>query len=62
MKQAFGLFLTAVCLALGGGGSEIIEPGPGEARLKVAYRGVCGTEMHIFHGATLPVDGGWMGK
>ena len=26
------------------------EPGPGEVRLKVAYCGVCGTDMHIYHG------------
>lgn len=23
---------------------------PGEIRLRVAYRGVCGTDLHIFHG------------
>lgn len=26
------------------------KPGPGEVRLGVAYCGVCGTDMHIFHG------------
>ncbi|MEM9702886.1 MAG: alcohol dehydrogenase catalytic domain-containing protein, partial [Planctomycetota bacterium] len=26
-------------------------PGSGEVRLDVAYCGVCGTDMHIFHGA-----------
>ena len=31
--------------------SEAIRPGPGEARLEVAYCGICGTDMHIFHGA-----------
>ena len=25
-------------------------PGPGEARLEVAYCGVCGTDIHIYHG------------
>lgn len=27
-----------------------IAPGPGEARLEVAYCGICGTDMHIYHG------------
>ncbi|KAA1261101.1 D-arabitol-phosphate dehydrogenase [Rubripirellula obstinata] len=31
--------------------SEAIKPGPGEARLEVAYCGICGTDIHIFHGA-----------
>jgi len=35
---------------------EIIEtqnvpPGPGEVRLDVAFCGICGTDIHIFHGA-----------
>lgn len=30
--------------------SHPIAPGPGEVRLEVAYCGVCGTDMHIFHG------------
>jgi (R,R)-butanediol dehydrogenase/meso-butanediol dehydrogenase/diacetyl reductase len=30
---------------------EIVEPGPGEARLRVAYAGICGTDVHIAHGA-----------
>jgi 2-desacetyl-2-hydroxyethyl bacteriochlorophyllide A dehydrogenase len=33
------------------GTSEAIKPGPGEARLEVAYCGICGTDIHIFHGA-----------
>ena len=33
------------------GASEAIEPGPGEVRLEVAYCGICGTDIHIFHGA-----------
>lgn len=26
-------------------------PGPGEVRLEVGYVGICGTDMHIYHGA-----------
>ncbi|MEM1084926.1 MAG: zinc-binding dehydrogenase [Verrucomicrobiota bacterium] len=33
------------------GESEIQAPGPGEIRLDVAYCGVCGTDIHIAHGA-----------
>jgi (R,R)-butanediol dehydrogenase/meso-butanediol dehydrogenase/diacetyl reductase len=33
------------------GTSEPVAPGPGEVRLNVAYCGVCGTDVHIFHGA-----------
>ncbi|TWT65523.1 zinc-dependent alcohol dehydrogenase [Crateriforma conspicua] len=33
------------------GDSQSIAPGPGEARLEVAYCGICGTDIHIFHGA-----------
>jgi 2-desacetyl-2-hydroxyethyl bacteriochlorophyllide A dehydrogenase len=29
---------------------EAAEPGPGEVRVDVAYTGVCGTDLHIFHG------------
>ena len=32
------------------GESEMRRPGPGEVRLNVAYCGVCGTDMHVFHG------------
>ncbi|GHB92478.1 zinc-dependent alcohol dehydrogenase [Cerasicoccus arenae] len=28
-----------------------VAPGPGEVRLDVAYCGICGTDIHIFHGA-----------
>lgn len=31
--------------------AEVIHPGPGEVRLNVAYVGICGTDIHIFHGA-----------
>lgn len=30
---------------------ELQQPLPGEVRLKVAYCGVCGTDVHIYHGA-----------
>lgn len=30
---------------------EVVKPGPGEIRLNVAYTGICGTDVHIFHGA-----------
>src|SRR3954466_11484708 len=33
------------------GASRIQAPGPGEVRLDVAYCGVCGTDLHIAHGA-----------
>ena len=31
--------------------SEIIPPAAGDVRLDVAFCGVCGTDMHIYHGA-----------
>ena len=35
---------------------EVVEiasrpPGPGEVEVEVAYTGICGTDLHIFHGA-----------
>ncbi|TWT80803.1 D-arabitol-phosphate dehydrogenase [Planctomycetes bacterium CA13] len=33
------------------GSSEVIKPGPGQARLEVSFCGICGTDIHIFHGA-----------
>jgi 2-desacetyl-2-hydroxyethyl bacteriochlorophyllide A dehydrogenase len=33
------------------GASSVEPPGPGEVRLEVAYCGVCGTDLHIAHGA-----------
>ncbi|MCL6738268.1 Zn-dependent alcohol dehydrogenase, partial [Streptomyces neyagawaensis] len=27
-----------------------VEPGPGEVVLAPAYVGICGTDLHIFHG------------
>src|SRR3954447_7075544 len=33
------------------GAARIQPPGPGEVRLDVAYCGICGTDLHIAHGA-----------
>jgi (R,R)-butanediol dehydrogenase/meso-butanediol dehydrogenase/diacetyl reductase len=33
------------------GNCAVASPGPGEARLEVAYCGICGTDLHIAHGA-----------
>ena len=33
------------------GENEPIEPGPGEVQLRVSHCGICGTDLHIFHGA-----------
>lgn len=33
------------------GVSDPVAAGPGEVRLNVAYCGVCGTDVHIYHGA-----------
>ena len=32
------------------GEAQPVSPGPGEVRLQVAYCGVCGTDVHIYHG------------
>jgi 2-desacetyl-2-hydroxyethyl bacteriochlorophyllide A dehydrogenase len=32
-------------------GGVAVPPGPGEVRLQVAYTGICGTDVHIWHGA-----------
>lgn len=29
---------------------DVPQPGPGEVRIKVAYCGVCGTDVHVWHG------------
>ena len=29
---------------------EIEPPGPGQVQIDVAYTGICGTDLHIFHG------------
>jgi (R,R)-butanediol dehydrogenase/meso-butanediol dehydrogenase/diacetyl reductase len=33
------------------GESVAVEPGAGEVRIRVAYCGICGTDLHLFHGA-----------
>ncbi len=33
-------------------------PGPGLVRIDVAYPGICGTDLHIYHG---DMDG-WLGR
>ena len=30
---------------------EPVAPGPGEVQISVAYTGLCGTDLHIFHGS-----------
>ncbi|MCY6381967.1 zinc-dependent alcohol dehydrogenase [Hoeflea prorocentri] len=30
--------------------AETVSPGAGEVAIKVAYCGICGTDMHVFHG------------
>jgi len=30
--------------------TEQVDPGPGETRIRVAYSGLCGTDLHIAHG------------
>jgi 2-desacetyl-2-hydroxyethyl bacteriochlorophyllide A dehydrogenase len=35
---------------IGLGESQVKAPGPGEVRIKVAYCGICGTDLHIFQG------------
>ena len=29
---------------------EAAEPGPGEVAVRIAYCGICGTDMHVYHG------------
>ena len=41
--EGAGVFSVGEC--------AVQPPGPGEARLDVAYCGVCGTDLHIAHGA-----------
>lgn len=31
-------------------GKESIQPGPGMVSVRVAYCGICGTDLHVFHG------------
>ncbi|MEM6767853.1 MAG: alcohol dehydrogenase catalytic domain-containing protein, partial [Bacteroidota bacterium] len=46
MKAAF--YLKKGTFEIGKG--QAIPPGPNEVRLDVAFCGVCGTDVHIFHG------------
>ena len=32
------------------GASERIAPGPGQVQVQIAYSGICGTDLHIYHG------------
>jgi (R,R)-butanediol dehydrogenase / meso-butanediol dehydrogenase / diacetyl reductase len=32
------------------GEAAATEPGPGEVQVEIAYGGICGTDLHIFHG------------
>ncbi len=32
------------------GEAEARSPGPGEVQIKIAYVGICGTDLHIYHG------------
>lgn len=33
------------------GRGDIVDPGPGKVQLKVSHCGICGTDLHIYHGA-----------
>ena len=33
------------------GESVAVEPGAGGVQIRVAYCGICGTDLHLFHGA-----------
>ncbi len=33
------------------GTCEPVEPGPGQAQIRVAFCGICGTDLHLYHGA-----------
>jgi 2-desacetyl-2-hydroxyethyl bacteriochlorophyllide A dehydrogenase len=46
MKAAFYVGNTTMT----SGPQPAIEPGIGQAQIKVAYCGICGTDLHIFHG------------
>ena len=32
------------------GKAKPVEPGPDEVRVRVAYCGLCGTDLHVYHG------------
>lgn len=42
-------YLAARTIEVGQGAA--VEPGPGEVRLNVAVTGICGTDLHVYHGA-----------
>ena len=46
MKAAFYEGNETVSL----GHCQIEAPGPNQVRLQIAYCGICGTDLHIFHG------------
>jgi (R,R)-butanediol dehydrogenase/meso-butanediol dehydrogenase/diacetyl reductase len=31
--------------------ADPVPPGPGDVRIRVAYTGLCGTDLHVFHGS-----------
>ena len=33
------------------GESVAVEPGAGQVQIRVAFCGICGTDLHLFHGA-----------
>ena len=33
------------------GESVAVEPEPGQVQIRVAFCGICGTDLHLFHGA-----------
>jgi len=33
------------------GEGAAVEPGPGQVRIEVAFCGICGTDLHLYHGA-----------
>jgi hypothetical protein len=55
---------------IGNGALEVVDteapqPSPGEVQLEVAYTGICGTDLHILHGAmdvrvTMPAANFWL--
>ena len=48
MQHRAVLFTGARSLVLGD--TTAVEPGPGEVEIAPAYTGICGTDLHIFHG------------
>jgi len=46
MKAAFYQGRESVAM----GESAPVDPGPGQAQIRVSHCGICGTDLHIFHG------------